>query len=70
MRERRRQKGKKRKGVILGLTEVMTACGKGRLTKKPRTVLRNRRGFEQRVWQERLEIDHKDQVPQGELTAV
>lgn len=27
-------------------------------------------GFEQRIWQERWEIDHKDQVPQGKLAAV
>lgn len=34
------------------------------------TVLRSWGGFEQRIWQERWEIDHKDQVPQGKLAAV
>lgn len=43
---------------------------KRQANKKTQTVLRSWRGFEQGDWQEILEIDHKDHVPQGKLAAV
>lgn len=43
---------------------------KRQANKKAQTLLRSWRGFEKGDWQERLEIDHKDYMPQGKLAAV